>query len=193
MLRMRKLARELLSLLIGATCACGANNNAANPDAGCVTTQCTGAGQPVELGGRFGVLVQLFVDVQAAGGAINQAGLESDQLLLADLTPQTTSVALSAQICDLVLPPVPVSGQRPVTFQLEPALLASLGSLEGALTLGGTSRCAPVSQPSPLTILLGAKLSAPSVALPTFDAQNGTYAACGGTLVSCAAAAPPPS
>src|SRR5262245_22472142 len=139
MLRMRRLAWGLLSLWIGATGGCGGSNNPANPDAGCVTTQCTGAGQPVNLGGRFGVLVQLFVDVQAAGGAINQAGLESDQLLLADLTPQATNVAVSAQVCDLVLPPVPVSGQRPVTFQLEPALLASLGSLEGTLTLGGTS------------------------------------------------------
>src|SRR5262249_53480440 len=168
MTRMRRLAWAFFSIAIAATCACGSSSNPMNPEAGCMATQCTGAGQPVDLTGRFGVLVQLFVDVDAAGGAIHQAGLESDLLLLAEVTQQAPSLPLGAQVCALVLPPVPVSMQRPVTFQLAPAVLMSLGLISGALTLGGNSSCASITQASPLTILLGAKLHAPSDPLPTF-------------------------
>jgi hypothetical protein len=152
---------------------------------------CTQAGQPFDLNGRFGVLTQLFVDVQAGGGIISKTGVESDFLLLADLTQQGQQVSLSVQVCALDLPPVPVSGQRPLQFVLDPALLRSVGTLTTTGSLSTAQSCAAITQPQPLAIVLGARLHSPlQDPLPTVDAQTGAYTACGGTLMSCQTAAP---
>ena len=156
--------------------------------------QCNGAGASYDLNGRFGVLVQLFVDVQAAGGLIDQKGLESDLLLLADVTQTAGNATLAVQVCDLELPPVPVRNAKPLTFQLDPSLLASVGTVMSAGTIDGPGTCANLQQPAPLILVLGAQLHDPqNDALPTFDSMAGTYMACGGTLKPCSQASAPAS
>ena len=121
---MPRMSRPDWVALVCVMSAAGACSSAGTPmNTACTPAQCTDAGKPIELAGRFGVLVQLFVDVQAGGGIINQTGLESDLLLLADVTPRTTTADLAVQVCDLVLPPVPVNMMKPIAFELDPALL----------------------------------------------------------------------
>jgi hypothetical protein len=172
------------------------NNNVCGP------LQCTGAGASYDLNGRFGVLVQLFVDVQAAGGLIdcsvaNSAHcppLESDLLLLADVTQTGSQATLGVQVCDLVLPPIPVKNARPLTFQIDPSLLASVGTVMSSGTIDGPGTCANLQQTAPLILVLGAKLHDPiNDALPTYDTMTGTYTACGGSLMACSSVVAPAS
>ena len=188
---MRRLGFALL-ILIFASVGCGDDKPHGN--GGCGPMMCTGGGAPYDLNGRFGVLVQLFVDVQAAGGLIDQKGLESDLLLLADVTQSGGTAMLGVQVCDLALPPVPVRNAKPLTFQLDPSLLASVGTVMSAGMIDGSTTCSNIVQPAPLILVLGAKLHDPQHdMLPTYDSNAGTYMACGGSLKPCSMASAPAS
>src|SRR5262249_26712426 len=125
-------------------------------------------------------------------GLIDQKGLESDLLLLADVTQTGQQATLGVQVCDLVLPPVPVRNAKPLTFILDPSLLASVGTVMSSGMIDGTTTCSNIMQPTPITLVLGAKLHDPqNDPLPTFDSMAGTYNACGGSLRVCSSATAP--
>src|SRR5438094_8079825 len=112
--------RKLVLLVIAMVVSCGSDKKP--PTSGCGPMACTDASKGYDLSGRLGMFVQLFVDVQAAGGIIDQKGLEADLLLLGDVTPQSGGAQLGVQVCDLILPPIPVRNQKPLTFVIDPAL-----------------------------------------------------------------------
>jgi hypothetical protein len=193
---MRRLGFALLIFAVG---GCGSDNPHNN--GGCGPMMCSGSGASFDLNGRFGMLVQLFVDVQAAGGLIDCSEnnrrcppLESDLLLLADVTQTGSQANLGVQVCDLVLPPVPVQNAKPLTFVLDPSLLASVGTVMSSGTIDGPGTCANLQQAAPLILVLGARLQDPQHdPLPTYDANAGTYVACGGSLKPCSMATAPVS
>ncbi|HJZ88372.1 MAG TPA: hypothetical protein VKN99_24525 [Polyangia bacterium] len=184
--------RKLAFVLVFSIFQVGCGDDTKPPPPACGPPPCT-AGSSFDTSGRFGILVKLLVDVQAAA-VINATALESDLLLLADVTQQGTNVNMQVQVCDLVLPPVPVKNQPPLTFTLPPALLASVGTVSSSGTFAGTTTCSAIMQPSPLTIILGAKASMPLTdPLPTVNTMTGAYMACGGSLMACASAPVPAS
>jgi hypothetical protein len=159
----------------------------------CGAPQCNSNGQSFDLTGHFGVDVRIFVDVQAAGGLVDQKGVGAELLLLTDFNQQGTNITQNVQVCDLTLPPVPVSGQRPLTFIIDPSLLSSVGTVTATSHASGGTTCAVLDQSAPIAILLGAELpNRLTDPLPTVDASTGRGPLCNSTLQACSPTASTP-
>jgi hypothetical protein len=165
--------------------ACG-DDKARRMPQGCGAPMCTPVAGPIDVNGRFGIFIQEFVDVQAAGGLVNQKGIETDVLLLADLTQMGLVTSMTASVCEFNLPPISVNGGKPLMFTIDSALLQSVPPITVHGTLSAAASCGQINK-DPFAIVLGAKLTKPL----TDPLPAGGAALCGGALMSCAQATAP--
>jgi len=164
----------LLGLMIGLT-ACGGGGGGDAVDArGANVDAATGCvpGSAFNLTGRMGVDATLNVHVTAL--SIVNSETTADLLVLLDNTQTGQNVGLTATVCDLQIPQVPVIGTpMPIVLTLDPTVLDSVAALSGSATVSGTTTCANfTSQTS--TLILGCKLDPITAPLPVADA-NGNF------------------
>ncbi len=131
------------------------------------------------LTGRAAVQGTLNVHVDA--GELVIVDTTSDLLIAMDLVQTDTSLAVTAEVCAINIPDIPLSGQPlPIQFQVPAATVASVGSVTGTGMLASADQtCANVTT-SPITLVLGARLDPATLAtatLPAADA-NGNFTAC---------------
>jgi hypothetical protein len=156
-------------------CAACASGTATEPDGGGSTTQCQGGGS-FDINGRAAVLASLTVHINAQGLVDTDA--TAALLLALDITQQGEDVGVTAELCDLQIPDVPVSGQeRPVHFEPGPGLLASVRPVTGTGQLDGQTTCSNFTS-DPITLLIGARMSPPTQGiLPEAD-STGAFTTC---------------
>jgi hypothetical protein len=127
------------------------------------------------------VLATLNMHINASGLVDTEAAAEL--LLLLKVTQQGRDVSVVATPCGLQIPDIPVAGQdKPVHFELSPALIESVQPVTGTGELDGDRTCATVTC-HPITLLIGARMG-PSGALPEADA-GGSFNACLPSTASC--------
>jgi hypothetical protein len=145
---MREMRWSGLVLLL--VSACG-DDGGGSADAGIDAPSCAGA-QGFDLTGRFGVQALLSVHVEG----IVETDTVSELLLLLDTTQSQASVALTAQLCDILIPDIPIEGEMPVKFTPGPGLIASVAGVDGSGTL---SQACFTS--TPITMVIGARMDPP--------------------------------
>lgn len=140
-------------------------------------------------GSSFGPLtgrsaVQGLLNVHVDAGGLIKVDTTSELLLTLDLTQTGTSLGVSAQICSIQIPDIPLSGQdMPIQFEIPQPTLDSVGVVAGSAALSSPDQTCADFTSQPLTIVLGAKLDPGSIAtapLPTAD-DNNMFTTCGGT------------
>jgi hypothetical protein len=178
--------RSALALALAAASAgCSGGGGQEQIDAGGGGPACT-PGASFDLNGRTGVLATLNVHVNASG--LVETDTTAQLLLLLDIVQTGRQVAVTAQLCDLKIPDVPISGQdQPLHFEPGPGLIASVASVAGTGTLDGDTTCSTFSS-DPITVLIGARMSPPDQGLlPSADA-SGKYTECLPAGADCATA-----
>jgi hypothetical protein len=147
------------------------------PDFGekCVPDQPTFA----PLTGRAAVQGTLNVHIDAGG--LIKADTTSDLLLALDLVQTDTQISVSATVCHVQIPDIPLAGQdMPIQFQVPDSTVASVGTVTGGATLNAADTTCTEFHSSPLTVVLGARLDPATIAtapLPAID-DNGAFTQC---------------
>ena len=156
--------RERSSVIVAALVACalvgcaGSESGGGAIDAGGGGPVCM-PGSSFDLNGRFGVLAILSVHVNASG--LVETDTTAELLLLLDADQSGRDVGVTAKVCDLKIPEVPISGQdQPIRFQLGEGLLDSVPVVVGGASLDGDETCA-VFESDPITVVIGARLDPP--------------------------------
>jgi len=155
--------------------ACAGGSAAGTPDAGGGGRSCV-PGSPFDVSGRAGVRGVPTVPVNASGlvGTDTTAAL----ILPIDLEQSGADVGVSAVVCELRIPEVPISGQdQPLRFELAPGLLDSVARVTGTATVDGTTTCAEFSS-APITVLIGARMTPPEAGMMPEANAAGEYTEC---------------
>jgi len=162
----------LLVLFAGAGCASG---NSSEPDGGPGGSQCQGGGS-FDVNGRMAVLASLTVHINAQGLVDTDA--TAALLLGLDVVQNGEDVEVVAELCDLAIPDVPVSGQeRPVHFEPGPGLLASVHPVSGTGQVDGLQTCATFTS-DPITLLIGARMTPPQSGIMPEADSSGAFTTC---------------
>lgn len=171
---MRRLLALTVTGVVALACG-GGDDGGGGADAGGGGDQCV-PGSPFDLNGTAGVLATLNVHVNASG--LVETDTTAELLLLMHVTQSGQTVAVTATMCDIKIPEIPLAGQNePVRFVAPPALIASVKDVMAAATLGGTQTCATFTS-DPITIVLGARMDPPNAGtLPEAD-SNGMFPVC---------------
>jgi hypothetical protein len=157
---------------------CGGDAPAHRTDDGGAETPCV-PGSPFEITGAYGVLVTYNTTVDVLGLPLEDPHPVAWILILAQAEQQDLTVNLTARVCDLKIPEILFSGQpQPVTFSAPPGLLGSLPPVRSRVDLGGATTCSAFTSPSPMPVLLGARLA--DVLTDPLPGPGAPY--CGGDL-----------
>lgn len=169
----------MLATLLLTAQACGGDGAGGDPgDAGSTGSQCQ-PGQPFQLdGARAGVLATLNVRINPNGGIPENQPATAELLLLVDIAQSGRNAAVTARLCDLKIPEVPLAGQdQPIRLQPGPLLVPSIPEQQGTGTLSGETTCSTF-ETDPLTIVVGARMDPPAEGtLPEADDQ-GNFTTC---------------
>ncbi|HEV7556338.1 MAG TPA: hypothetical protein VGO00_12815, partial [Kofleriaceae bacterium] len=178
-----------IALLIMLLSGCGGGNSG-HIDAPDFGQQCTPSGPFSPLTGRSAVQGLLNVHVDAGG--LIKVDTTSELLLTLDLVQTGTSIAVSAQVCSIHIPDVPLAGQdMPIQFSIPQPTLDSVGVVTASATLSSADQSCADFTTAPITLVLGARLDPSTIAtaaLPTAD-DTGVFTACQpSATTSCTAA-----
>jgi len=169
----------LLVILPLAACSGGGGGRV---DAGLFGEQCHPGGT-FQLDGRAAVQAVLNVDIDAEG--LVQAPATAELLLVMDAVQHGTAVDVTATLCAIDLPAVPLSGQEePIRLSVSEETIASVGSVAGAGQLSSADQTCASFDTDAFTIVIGAILDpAETATLPQADDQ-GDFAACAPTAAT---------
>ncbi len=164
-----------LGLCLALTAACG-KGGSGRVDAQVFGEQCQPGGT-FALDGRAAVLATLNVDIDAEG--LVQAPAAAELLLVMDAQQQGTDVGVTATLCAIELPEVPLAGQdQPIRLSVPQATVESVGSVAGTGTLSSPDQTCASFETDTFTIVIGARLDPiESALLPQADDQ-GTFPFC---------------
>ena len=147
-------------------------------DAPSFVVPCTPA-QPTfaPLTGRLAV--QAALDVHVDAGGLIQVDTSSALLVGLDLLQTGTSLAITAEVCSIEIPDVPLAGQdKPIHFAIAQATLASVGKVSGTGTLGSPDQTCTDIASAPITLVIGARVDPLATApLPVAD-NSGVFPEC---------------
>lgn len=130
------------------------------------------------LTGRMAV--QAALDVHVDAGGLIHVDTTSTLLVGLDLVQTGTSLAVTAEVCSIQIPDVPLAGQdKPIHFDIAAATIASVGKVSVTGALGSADQTCATLSSDPITIVLGARID-PGGALPVSD-DTGAFPQCGGT------------
>lgn len=153
----------------------------APPDARDFTERCTPDGTKfAPLTGR--AAVQGILNVRVDAGGLVMADTTSSILIAMDLDQQGTNLGVTAQVCAIRIPTVPVPGQeQPISLAIPDATVLSVGTVTGTGTLASPDdTCAEITT-APITLVLGSKLATPTTSPLISVANDGSFPACAGT------------
>ncbi|HEY4240063.1 MAG TPA: hypothetical protein VGM88_09620 [Kofleriaceae bacterium] len=130
------------------------------------------------------VAVQGTLNVHVDAGGLIEVDTTSDMLLDIDLVQTGTQITMTATVCKIQIPDVPLAGQdMPIQFQIPQATIDSVGQVTGMATLDTADQTCTNFQSAPITLILGARID-PSVAatatLPAAD-DDGNFQGCAPT------------
>lgn len=165
----------LLTLLV----ACGPGGGGDRPDATIYGEQCTPGGT-FDINGRAAVLATLNVHVNASG--LVEIDTTAELLIAMDVVQSGTEVQVLAEPCAIEIPDVPIQGQdMPIQFDVPAATIASVTGVTGSATLSSANQTCAAFESDTFTIVIGAILDPPDLALlPTSDAE-GSFSHCAPT------------
>ena len=135
----------------------------------CVAAQPTFA----PLTGR--AAVQAALDVHVDAGGLIEVDTSSSLLVGLDLVQTGTTLAVTAEVCAIQIPDVPLVGQdKPIHFAIAQATLDSVGKVTGTGSLGSADQTCTDIASAPITLVLGARLDPlATAALPVADNSGG--------------------
>ena len=152
--------------------------------------KCVPSGSFAPLTGRAAVLASLNVHVDAGG--LIEVDTTSKLLLAMDLEQTGTELTVTAQMCNVEVPAVPLAGaEMPIEFEVPDATVMSVPEVTGTATLSSPDETCAVFDSLPITLVLGARLDPTELetaALPESD-DNASFPACQPTAATACAAA----
>ncbi|HUH02620.1 MAG TPA: hypothetical protein VML75_11560 [Kofleriaceae bacterium] len=162
-----------LPVVVAAGCSGGGSSR---PDARIFGEQCQPGGS-FALDGRAAVLATLNVDIDAQG--LVQAPATAELVLIMDATQSGRDVAVTATLCAIEIPEVPLAGQdQPIRLSVPDATIESVGSVAGAASLSSPNETCATFETEQFTIVIGARLDPIETAiLPQAD-EDGAFRAC---------------
>jgi len=170
-------AAAIAAIILATGCGSGKHIPIDAPDFGesCMPQPATFA----SLTGRAAVQGTLNVHVDA--GELVIVDTTSDLLIAMDLVQTGTDLAVTAEVCSINIPDIPLSGQdMPIQFKVPPATIMSVGSVTGTGVLATADQTCTNVMTSPITLVIGARLDPAALAtapLPSSDA-SGAFPAC---------------
>ena len=155
---------------------CGGDPVREDPEFG---EKCVPSGTFAPLTGRAAVLANLNVHVDAGG--LIEVDTTSKLLLAMDLVQTGTELTVTAQMCDVEVPAVPLAGaEKPIEFEIPDATVMSVPPVTGTAALSSADETCAVFDSVPITLVLGARLDPADLelaALPEAD-DNAVFPAC---------------
>lgn len=182
-----KVARLAGSILLGILAAVvaivlltGCGGNEAPVDAPDLVERCVPEAPTfTPLTGR--AAVQGILNVHVDAGGLITVDTTSEIVLALDLAQTGTQLAVTAELCEIQIPDVPLAGQdMPIHLEVKQATLDSVGTVMGAATLESADTTCAKLDSEPITLVLGARLDPAQLAtapLPT-SVDDGTFPAC---------------
>ncbi len=148
------------------------------PDARDFTEHCIPDGTTfASLTGRDAV--QGILNVHVDAGGLIETDTTASILIVLDIDQQGTQLGLSATVCGIGIPDIPVPGQdKPIQFRIPDATVASLGIVTGTGTLSSADQTCAELATSQLTVVLGAHLDPPATAPMPMSDSTGAFPAC---------------
>lgn len=157
---------------------CGSGSGSQGPDATVFGEVCTPGGT-FDLNGRAAVLASLKVHVNASG--LVELDTTAELVLAMDAEQSGTSVNVTAELCSIQIPDIPISGQdQPIRLTVSPETVASVGTVTGTGELSSANQTCATFDTEQFTIIIGAKLNPIDSALPEADPE-GEYTFCAPT------------
>ena len=171
--------KPLFAAFLVALCACGDGDAGGDADADVGGFECTPGGT-FDLNGRAGVLGLLNVHINASG--LVETDTTSELLLMMDAVHEGKDVGVTASLCAIEIPNVPIAGQdKPIEFDVPDETVASVGAVEGAGVLSSADENCATFVTDTFTIVIGARLNPIETAeLPGAD-DDGNFPSCAPT------------
>ncbi len=171
------LVLALIAVAILAT-GCGGESKRLPIDAPSFVEMCVPA-QPTftSLTGRMAV--QAALDVHVDAGGLIEVDTTSTLLVGLDLVQTGTALAITAEVCSIEIPDVPLAGQdKPIHFEIAEATIASVGKVTGTGSLGSADQTCTTISSDPITLVLGAKVDPLVTGTLPVAADDGTFPEC---------------
>lgn len=145
-------------------------------------------GGTFDINGRVGVLAVLNVHVNASG--LVETDTTAELLLAMDVVQTGTDVEVTAELCSIDIPDVPIAGQdKPIQFDVPSETVASVGTVVGGATLSSPNETCAEFSSQQFTIVMGAILDPIETALLPQADENGDFSYCApDATTSCALA-----
>jgi len=175
--RLAGLALAVIAGILAAVMLLGCGGGPPPPDAEDFGQHCMPSGPFAPLTGRVAVQGTLNVHVDSAG--LIKSDSTTTILLGLDLVQTDTSLAVTAEVCSIAIPDVPLAGQElPIHFEIAQATLDSVGKVAASATLSSPDQSCADFQTAPIVVVLGAKLDPIATApLPSAD-DNDVFVSC---------------
>ena len=150
----------------------------ARPDARDYTEHCIPDGTTFgSLSGRDAV--QGILNVHVDAGGLIEADTTASILIVLDIDQLGTQLNISATVCAIGIPDIPVPGQdKPIQFRIPDTTVASVGVVTGTGTLASSDQTCAELTTSQLTVVLGARLDPPATAPMPMSDPTGAFPAC---------------
>lgn len=181
----------VLAIVAAIVLLTGCGGNDAPADAPGFVERCTPEAPTFSpLTGR--AAVQGILNVHVEAGGLITVDTTSEIILAMDLAQTDTQVGVSAELCQIQIPDVPLAGQdMPIHLEVQQATLDSVGTVGGTAALGSPDATCTKLDSEPITLVLGARLDPATIAtapLPTSDDAGG-FPACAPSADSACSAA----
>jgi hypothetical protein len=171
------LVAAAIALLVITLGGCG--GSAVTPDAQDFFERCEPSGPFAPLTGRAAIQGTLNVHVDAGG--LIEVDTSSKMLLLMDIAQDGTNIGITASLCRITIPDIPLAGQEmPIVFQVPDATTASVPTISETATLSSPDQSCANLDSRPITLVLGARLDPTAVEtapLPNAD-DNASFPVC---------------
>ncbi len=150
--------------------SCGGSGSS-QPDATVFGEVCEPGGT-FDISGRVAVLANLRVNVNASG--LVELDTEAELLLAMDVDQNGTEAGVTATLCSIVMPDIPLDGQdKPIRFQVQDSTVASVGEVSGIAALSSANQTCADFESERFTIVIGAILNPiETSALPIADGDG---------------------
>lgn len=175
----RRLTIACLATTALALGGCGAGDSSGRPDAKIFGEVCTPGGT-FDINSRAAVLANLNVHINASG--LVELDTTAELLLALDVEQNGVDLAVTAELCVIQIPEVPLQGQdQPIVFEVPNDTVASVGTVSGTGMLSSPNETCATIQSDQFTLVIGAILDPiDSALLPVAD-ENGNYSFCAPT------------
>jgi len=162
-----------------AVAGCGSGGGGGRPDAKVFGEVCSPGGT-FDINGRAAVLASLNVHINASG--LVELDTTAELLLGLDVEQNGTDLVVTAELCVIQIPEIPLQGQdQPIIFDVPTETVESVEPVTGTGTLSSPNQTCATIESQQFTLVIGAILDPIESALLPVSDDNGDFSFCAPT------------